>query len=144
MGAGPGGLRRARSLRRARPASWDGITRRRGGSDTRCRRTPRRPPERTTVTISTRPPRASRAPAPSADGPAPRAAWRTVLSRLDARCTPYVFIAPFFLLFLVTGLFPILYTSFVSLHDWDLIRGQGRSEEHTSELQSRGQLVCRL
>ena len=77
------------------------------------------------MTISTRPPRASRAPAPSADGPAPRAAWRTVLSRLDARCTPYVFIAPFFLLFLVTGLFPILYTSFVSLHDWDLIRGQG-------------------
>jgi len=77
------------------------------------------------VTISTRPPRASRAPAPSADGPAPRAAWRTVLSRLDARYTPYVFIAPFFLLFLVTGLFPILYTSFVSLHDWDLIRGQG-------------------
>src|SRR5699024_10621016 len=125
LGAGPGGLRRARSLRRARPSSWDGITRRCGGSDTRCRRTPRRPPERTTVTISTRPPRASRAPAPSADGPAPRAAWRTVLSRLDARCTPYVFIAPFFLLFLVTGLFPILYTSFVSLHDWDLIRGQG-------------------
>lgn len=77
------------------------------------------------MTTSTRPPRDTRAPAPPPGGPAPRAAWRTALSRLDARYTPYVFIAPFFLLFLVTGLFPILYTSFVSLHDWDLIRGQG-------------------
>src|SRR5206468_12487800 len=27
---------------------------------------------------------------------------------------------------------------------WELARGQGRSEEHTSELQSRSDLVCRL
>ena len=39
--------------------------------------------------------------------------------------TPYVFVSPFFLLFFLVGLFPILYTAWVSLHDWDLIRGQG-------------------
>src|SRR5437868_8003068 len=29
-------------------------------------------------------------------------------------------------------------------HGWDLETGSGRSEEHTSELQSRFDLVCRL
>lgn len=55
----------------------------------------------------------------------PRRSWRTTLSRLDVRFTPFLFISPFFVLFLITGLFPILYTAWVSLHDWDLIRGQG-------------------
>ena len=78
------------------------------------------------MTTSIRPPRTATSSAPPpADGPGRRPAWRTALSRLDSKFTPYLFIAPFFLLFLVTGLFPILYTSFVSLHDWDLIRGQG-------------------
>ncbi|MDN5598985.1 MAG: carbohydrate ABC transporter permease [Brachybacterium sp.] len=50
---------------------------------------------------------------------------RAVLARLDVRLTPYVFISPFFVLFFLVGLFPILYTAWVSLHEWDLIRGQG-------------------
>lgn len=54
-----------------------------------------------------------------------RPAWRRALSRLDVRFTPYLFISPFFLLFMLVGLFPILFTAWVSLHDWDLIRGQG-------------------
>ncbi len=54
-----------------------------------------------------------------------RPRWRQRLSRLDVRYSPYAFISPFFILFLVTGLFPILYTAWVSLHDWDLIMGQG-------------------
>ncbi|MGY5765772.1 carbohydrate ABC transporter permease [Brachybacterium sp. DNPG3] len=70
--------------------------------------------------------RAPGAPAPSgrrrSDGPS---AWTQRMSRADMKVSPYLFISPFFLLFIVTGLFPILYTSFVSLHDWDLIRGQG-------------------
>jgi cellobiose transport system permease protein len=41
----------------------------------------------------------------------------------DRRFTPYLFIAPFFLLFAVFGVFPTLYTSWVSLHDWQLING---------------------
>lgn len=41
--------------------------------------------------------------------------------RLDRRVSPYLYIAPFFLLFAVFGLFPLGYTAFVSLHDWDII-----------------------
>lgn len=57
--------------------------------------------------------------------PPERLTWRQRLSRLDARFSPYIFISPFFILFLITGLFPIAYTAWVSLHHWDLIMGQG-------------------
>jgi len=33
---------------------------------------------------------------------------------------PYLYVAPFFVLFGVFGLFPLLYTAWVSLHDWRL------------------------
>jgi cellobiose transport system permease protein len=52
-----------------------------------------------------------------------RARRRLMWSRLDVRASPYAFIAPFFLLFGVFGLFPLLYTVWVSLHDWSLIGG---------------------
>ncbi|WP_018348317.1 carbohydrate ABC transporter permease [Longispora albida] len=39
------------------------------------------------------------------------------------RITPYLLIAPFFLLFAVFGVYPLLYTGWVSLHDWHLIGG---------------------
>lgn len=84
------------------------------------------------MTASTRPttsPEASgssSAPPPRRTPASPaRIARRSRLARLDMRVTPYVFISPFFLLFFLVGLFPILYTAWVSLHDWDLIRGQG-------------------
>ena len=47
------------------------------------------------------------------------------LSRWDVRFSPYLYISPFFILFGITGLFPLLYTGYVSLHDWDLIGGEG-------------------
>lgn len=37
------------------------------------------------------------------------------------RFAPYVFITPFFVLFAIFGAFPLLYTGWVSLHDWHLI-----------------------
>ncbi|WP_410814472.1 carbohydrate ABC transporter permease [Micromonospora sp. 067-2] len=43
------------------------------------------------------------------------------LSRLDTRWSPYLYIAPFFLLFAVFGVYPLAYTFWVSLHDWDLL-----------------------
>ena len=52
-------------------------------------------------------------------------AWRRRLSRFDARFTPYLFVSPFFLLFLVVGMFPLVYTAFVSVHQWSLLGGQG-------------------
>ena len=40
----------------------------------------------------------------------------------DAAIAPYLYVAPFFLLFIGFGLFPILYTGYVSLTDRDLLR----------------------
>ncbi len=47
------------------------------------------------------------------------------LGRLDVAVSPYLYIAPFFILFAVIGLFPIIYTAFVSVHEWNTIGGQG-------------------
>ncbi|GAB3497639.1 carbohydrate ABC transporter permease [Nocardiopsis coralliicola] len=58
------------------------------------------------------------APAPGPARHRPR--WRTTA---DTKAAPYAFIAPFFLLFGVFGLFPLLYTAWVSLHEWSLIGG---------------------
>jgi len=58
--------------------------------------------------------------------PSPRrSAWRQRLNRWDVRFSPYVYISPFFLLFLVVGMFPLVYTAVVSVYDWDLIGGKG-------------------
>lgn len=51
----------------------------------------------------------------------PRLTWRDRLGRWDVRYSPYLYIAPFFLIFAVVGLFPLLFTAYVSLFDWDLI-----------------------
>ena len=48
-----------------------------------------------------------------------------LLSRLDLVGSPYLFVAPFFVIFAVFGLFPLLYTAWVSLHDWDLAGDAG-------------------
>ncbi|MBB4688431.1 carbohydrate ABC transporter permease [Amycolatopsis jiangsuensis] len=45
------------------------------------------------------------------------------VARLDRKATPFLFIAPFFAVFAVFGVFPLLYTTWVSLHDWDLLAG---------------------
>jgi cellobiose transport system permease protein len=47
------------------------------------------------------------------------------LSRWDLRLSPYLYISPFFLLFLIVGLFPIAYTAVISFMDWDQVRGTG-------------------
>src|SRR5262249_14440771 len=46
---------------------------------------------------------------------------RMRLRRLDGKVSPYLYIAPFFLLFGVFGLFPLLYTGWVSLTDRNLL-----------------------
>jgi cellobiose transport system permease protein len=47
------------------------------------------------------------------------------MSRLDYKVSPYLYIAPFFVLFALIGVFPIVYTLNVSLYDWHLLKGQG-------------------
>ncbi|WP_433432702.1 carbohydrate ABC transporter permease [Nonomuraea sp. CA-141351] len=48
----------------------------------------------------------------------PRRRWAY---QLDVKGSPYLYIAPFFLLFGVLGMFPLLYTAYVSLTDWNLL-----------------------
>jgi cellobiose transport system permease protein len=50
---------------------------------------------------------------------------RQKLGRWDVRYSPYVYIAPFFVLFGLVGLFPLAYTFVVSLNKWDLLQGPG-------------------
>jgi cellobiose transport system permease protein len=40
-------------------------------------------------------------------------------SRWDLRLSPYLYVSPFFLLFAVVGLYPLIYTGYLSVHDWD-------------------------
>lgn len=47
------------------------------------------------------------------------------LSRWDLRISPYLYISPFFILFILLGLFPIGYTAVISFMDWDLVRNSG-------------------
>ena len=54
-----------------------------------------------------------------------RLTWRQRLSRWDVRFSPYLYVAPFFVLFLLVGMFPLLYTGWVSVHDWSLLGGKG-------------------
>ncbi|MDO5746453.1 MAG: sugar ABC transporter permease [Actinomycetaceae bacterium] len=51
--------------------------------------------------------------------------WKQRLSRWEVKYSPYLYISPFFIIFAIAGLFPIIYTMWVSLHDWHLIGGQG-------------------
>jgi len=54
-----------------------------------------------------------------------RLARRGFIGRVDVKVSPYAYISPFFIVFAIVGLFPLLYTAFVSLHDWHLIGGKG-------------------
>ncbi len=59
-------------------------------------------------------------PAPPAAASPPRPPLSVRLRRLDGTISPYLYIAPFFFLFLAFGLFPLVYTFYVSLTSWDL------------------------
>lgn len=66
-------------------------------------------------------------PKPSTDEERPprRIAFRQQRGKWDVKLSPYLYISPFFVLFAVTGLFPLVYTAWVSIHDWNLLIGQG-------------------
>ncbi|HEY0476884.1 MAG TPA: sugar ABC transporter permease [Kofleriaceae bacterium] len=53
--------------------------------------------------------------------PSPVHPARRLLRWADRRIAPYLYIAPFFVLFIGFGLFPILYTGYVSLTNRDLL-----------------------
>ncbi|MFB8138244.1 carbohydrate ABC transporter permease [Streptomyces parvus] len=57
---------------------------------------------------------------PAGTGPGPDDGRAAALRRTWRKASPYAYIAPFFTLFLAFGLFPLLYTAFVSLYRVEL------------------------
>lgn len=53
----------------------------------------------------------------------PRAPWS--YTRFQQRFAPYLFVSPFFLLFAVFGLFPLLFSLFLAFHLWSPLDGIG-------------------
>ncbi|PVG84556.1 ABC transporter permease [Nocardioides gansuensis] len=48
-------------------------------------------------------------------------------SRWDLKLSPYLYVSPFFVLFALVGLYPLLYTGYLSLFDWNrayYVRGE--------------------
>lgn len=43
----------------------------------------------------------------------------------DVKYSPYFYIAPFFLLFALTGLFPLLFTAYIATRQWNTLTGDG-------------------
>src|SRR5262249_27053281 len=43
------------------------------------------------------------------------------LTRIDLKASPYLYIAPFFIVFGIFGLYPMLWTLWMSLHKWNLV-----------------------
>lgn len=47
-----------------------------------------------------------------------RLTFRQRLSRWDVRISPYLYVAPFFLVFIAIGLYPMIYSGYLSFFDW--------------------------
>lgn len=80
------------------------------------------------TTTSTPPPATAdrRSPEPSRAPRQPkRVGFSQRLNNWDVKVAPYLYISPFFILFVIIGLFPIGYTAVISFMDWDLIRNSG-------------------
>ncbi len=49
--------------------------------------------------------------------------FRNLLGRIDIKASPYLFIAPFFILFGVFGVYPLIYTAYLSTRHYGLASG---------------------
>ncbi|GAA3521523.1 carbohydrate ABC transporter permease [Nocardioides daeguensis] len=58
-------------------------------------------------------------PSASDDAARRRLLRRQRRSRWDLKLSPYLYVSPFFILFALVGLFPLLYTGFLAVHDWN-------------------------
>ncbi len=56
---------------------------------------------------------------PGGPGDGRRLLRRERRARWDVKLAPYLFVSPFFLVFAVVGMFPLAYTGYLSLYEWD-------------------------
>ncbi|QNE35996.1 carbohydrate ABC transporter permease [Leifsonia shinshuensis] len=78
------------------------------------------------MTTVTRTPEAAPAAARSDRDDRRALTFKQKLSRFDVKASPYFYVAPFFVLFALVGLFPLIYTFVVSLNNWNLLTGPGQ------------------
>jgi len=64
-------------------------------------------------------------PAPAAEHPRRVISFSNRVSRWDLKLSPYLYISPFFILFAIVGIFPIVFTAVISFQEWDLVRNSG-------------------
>ncbi|WP_028660468.1 carbohydrate ABC transporter permease [Nocardioides insulae] len=57
-------------------------------------------------------------PEPRPSRTAPRITLRQRLSRLDTKVSPYLYVLPFFVIFAAIGLYPMLYSGYLSFFSW--------------------------
>src|SRR3954467_7155484 len=62
--------------------------------------------------------------------------YRRIRQGVGERLAPYAYVAPFFVLFLIFGLFPLLFTFYVAMFEWDPI-----GEHHYVGLANFSQLL---
>lgn len=65
------------------------------------------------------------APAAASERSPRRIAFSSRLSRWDLKLSPYLYISPFFILFALVGLFPLVYTGYIALLKFDPILHTG-------------------
>src|SRR3982750_4547581 len=75
-------------------------------------------------------------PATPAETTARPGRYRRIRQGLGERLAPYAYVAPFFVLFLIFGLFPLVFTFYVALFDWNPI-----GEHHYVGLANFSQLL---
>lgn len=51
--------------------------------------------------------------------------WRTRLGNFEWKASPYLYIAPFFILFGIVGLFPLVYTMYIATRQYNTLTGDG-------------------
>lgn len=49
--------------------------------------------------------------------------WRTRLGQFEWKASPYLYISPFFILFAIVGLFPLLYTMWIATRQFNTLTG---------------------
>jgi len=70
------------------------------------------------MALTTAPPQAPQTQQP--EQPEPIRRRRVLLSRLDLKVSPYLYILPFFVVFAIFGAYPMFRTLYMSFFDWDL------------------------
>ncbi|RSX55193.1 ABC transporter permease [Bifidobacterium dolichotidis] len=55
----------------------------------------------------------------------PRTSWGAKLGQFEWKASPYLYVAPFFILFAIVGIFPLFYTMYIATRQYNTLTGDG-------------------